>query len=53
MALQTPALYEQMEIYPWKEFAGLVAMSVVFVTIMALAYRWKDLRKLYARIRVP
>jgi uncharacterized protein len=51
-ALQTPALYEQMDIYPWKDFAGLVMMSVVFVTIMALAYRWKDLRRLYARITV-
>lgn len=51
-ALQTPALYEQMEIYPWKDFAGLVAMSVVFVAIMATVYRWKDLRRLYARITV-
>jgi hypothetical protein len=53
MALQTPAMYEQIEIYPWKEFGGLVAMSVIFLVIMALVYRWKDIRKLYARIRVP
>jgi membrane protease YdiL (CAAX protease family) len=53
MALQTPALYEQTEIYPWKEFAGLVVMSVVFLVIMAIIYRWKDIRKLYARIIVP
>ena len=53
MALQTPALYEQIEIHPWKEFGGLIAMSVIFLVIMALVYRWKDLRKLYARIRVP
>lgn len=53
MALQTPAMYEQIEIYPWKEFGGLVMMSVIFLAIMALIYRWKDLRKLYARIRVP
>jgi len=51
-ALQTPAMYEQMEIYPWKDFIGLVAMSVLFVVIMAVVYRWKDIRKLYARINV-
>ena len=51
-ALQTPALYEQMEIFPWQEFAGLVMMSVVFVAIMAIVYRWKDIRRLYARITV-
>lgn len=53
MALQTPAMYEQIEIYPWKEFGGLIAMSLIFLVIMALIYRWKDLRNLYARIRVP
>jgi uncharacterized protein len=51
-ALQTPALYEQIEIYPWKEFAGLVAMSVLFVVIMALVFKWKDISRLYARIVV-
>ncbi len=51
-ALQTQAMYEQMEIHPWKEFAGLVIMSVVFVAIIAVVYRWKDIRKLYAGITV-
>jgi hypothetical protein len=41
-----------MDIYPWKDFAGLVIMSVVFVAIMAVVYRWKDLSRLYARITV-
>jgi hypothetical protein len=53
MALQTPAMYEQIEIFPWKEFAGLVQMSVVFLVIMALVFRWKDIRRLYARIIAP
>ncbi|MDM8004161.1 MAG: CPBP family intramembrane metalloprotease [Bacteroidota bacterium] len=53
MALQTPAMYEQIEIYPWKDFAGLVEMSLVFLVIMALVYRWKDFRKLYAGIIAP
>jgi membrane protease YdiL (CAAX protease family) len=51
-ALQTPAMYEQMKIYPWQDFAGLVVMSLLFVVIMALAYRWKGLYKLYARVKI-
>ncbi len=53
MALQAPALYEQVEIYPWKDFTGLVIMSVAFVVIMAIIFRWKDIRKLYAKIDMP
>jgi len=52
-ALQTPSMYEQLEYDPLMEFGGLVAMSLLFIIIMALAYKWKDLRKLYARIHVP
>jgi membrane protease YdiL (CAAX protease family) len=49
-ALQTPAMYEQLDIHPWQDFTGLVIMSVIFIVIMALVYRWKDGRKLYARL---
>lgn len=52
-AFQTPSMYEQVEIYPWKEFAGLVVMSMIFIAVMALVYKWKDVRKLYARIGIP
>jgi membrane protease YdiL (CAAX protease family) len=52
MALQTPAMYEQVEIYPWKDFTGLVVMSAVFVIIMAIVFRWKDIRRLYSEIMV-
>jgi membrane protease YdiL (CAAX protease family) len=53
MALQTPAMYEQIEIYPWKEFAGLVEMSVIFLVIMALVYRWKNFRRLISKVVAP
>ena len=46
-------VYHVIEIYPWKDFAGLVEMSLVFLVIMALVYRWKDFRKLYAGIIAP
>ncbi|MCU0376979.1 MAG: CPBP family intramembrane metalloprotease [Bacteroidales bacterium] len=52
-ALQTPAMYEQIDIYPWQDFAGLVLMSLLFIALMAIVYRWKDIRKLYNRIEVP
>jgi hypothetical protein len=51
-ALQTPAMYEQIEIYPWQDFAGLAVMSVIFIAIMTVVYRWKDIRRLYARVVV-
>ncbi len=53
MALQTPALYEQVQIYPWKDFGGLVVQSLIFIAIIALVFKWKDIRKLYARIITP
>ena len=52
-ALQTPAMYEQLEIHPWMDFRDLVIMSLIFITVMAVIYKWKDVRKLYARIHVP
>lgn len=51
-ALQTPAMYEQMEIHPWMDFRDLVIMSLIFIITMAVIYRWKDVRKLYARIHL-
>lgn len=49
-ALQTQAMYEQVSIYPWKEFGGLVIMGAIYLVAMALLYKWKDIRKLYGRI---
>ncbi len=51
-ALQTPSMYEQMEINPWMDFRDLVIMSLIFIIVMAVIYKWKDIRKLYARIHV-
>jgi hypothetical protein len=52
-ALQTPSIYEQLEYDPIMEFGGLVAMSLLFIAILAIVYKWKDIRKLYGRINVP
>jgi uncharacterized protein len=51
-ALQTPALYMQVTSYPWKEFAGQAVNSVLFLVILFIIFRWKDLSKLYGRVEV-
>ncbi len=52
-ALQTAALYEQLEISPWHEFAGLVIMSLLFLLIMAWKYRWRSAERLFAMVTPP
>ncbi len=52
-ALQTPAMYQQLEIHPWMDFRDQVIMSLVFIAIIAIIYKWKNIRKLYGRIHVP
>lgn len=39
-ALQTPAVYEQINVYPWTEFAGLVVLSILFLAVLGRKYRW-------------
>jgi len=40
-ALQTAALYEQQRIYPWAEFAALLAVGLIFIFILKIIFRWK------------
>jgi len=51
-ALQTPALYEQQNIYPWTEFAALVLIGIVFVIILKLIFKWKDFSLLFSEVEV-
>jgi len=39
-ALQTSAVYEQLNIYPWIEFAGLFITGIVFVLILKKIFGW-------------
>jgi len=39
-ALQTPAVYEQQNVYPLTEFAGLLVTGVVFIVILKMIFRW-------------
>jgi membrane protease YdiL (CAAX protease family) len=49
-ALQTPALYEQHNIYPWTEFAGLVFTGIIFIFILSKIFSWNNFSVLTERI---
>ena len=50
-ALQTPALYEQINIHPWIEFAGLFFTGIVFVMILKIIFRWDNFSPLTEDIK--
>lgn len=41
-ALQTPALYRQLEVIPWLEFGGLVVSGLLFLLIIKYLLKWKS-----------
>lgn len=51
-ALQTPALYEQHNIYPWTEFTGLLLAGSAFVLILKLIFKWDDFSVIFSRVKV-
>jgi uncharacterized protein len=48
-ALQSPALYEQVSVHPWTEFAGLAFSGGAFIIILNIIFRWKDYSVLLSR----
>lgn len=48
--LQTPALYEQLNIKPWVDFCTLLATSVLFFLVMRTIYGWKGFAVLWKRV---
>jgi len=51
-ALQTPALYQQMNVFPWTEFAGLVISGIVFILILKKLFGWEGFSILFRKITV-
>jgi hypothetical protein len=49
-ALQTPAVYEQHNIYPFTELAALVVTGVIFILILKIIFRWNDFSVLFGRV---
>jgi membrane protease YdiL (CAAX protease family) len=50
-ALQTPALYEQQNVYPWTELAALLFIGIVFVLILKVVFKWKDFSMLFGEVK--
>jgi uncharacterized protein len=51
-ALQTPALYEQLKVYPWTEFTALVFIGILFIFILKIIFKWKDFSPLFGKVEV-
>lgn len=51
-ALQTPALYQQLNVFPWTEFAGLIVSGIIFILILKKLFGWKDFSVLFRKITV-
>jgi membrane protease YdiL (CAAX protease family) len=48
--LQTPAVFEQLEIMPWIEFGGLILSSLLFLFVMGRLFNWGSFRVLLGRL---
>jgi hypothetical protein len=49
-ALQTPAMYEQLNIHPWTEFAALTVIGIIFVLILKRIFKWGRFSVLFSKI---
>ena len=49
-ALQTPAVYEQQNIYPLNEFAALLVTGFIFIIVLKIIFKWKDFSLLLGRV---
>jgi hypothetical protein len=51
-ALQTPALYQQLNINPWMEFAALVVTGIIFISILKMIFKWDTFSLLFKKVGV-
>lgn len=52
-SLQTAAIYKQLAVHPWTEYAGLIITGVVFILVLKVIFRWKDAGLLYRKVLKP
>ena len=50
-ALQTAALFEQHNIYPWADLLGLLFTGTVFFFILKLIFKWDDFSVLFEKVK--
>jgi len=49
-ALQTPAVYEQQNIYPLNEFAALLVTGIIFIIVLKTIFKWEGFSLLLGRV---
>lgn len=52
-ALQTPAVYEQIRVYPWLEFGILLVSGIIFILILKRIFKWKSFSALSGKVEAP
>jgi len=52
-ALQTPAMYEQLNYYPMTELLSMLGMGILFIVVLKLLFRWKNLPVLFGKVQPP
>jgi uncharacterized protein len=52
-ALQTPAYFQQNEVNPWIEFAGLIVSGIIFIFVLSYIFRWGSFSVLASEIEEP
>lgn len=50
-ALQTPAVYEQIKVYPWIEFFALLFTGMVFIMVLKALFGWKGYSSLRESVK--
>jgi len=49
-ALQTPALYQQININPWADLISMLLMGVIVIFILGIIFRWKGFSVLMKKL---
>jgi membrane protease YdiL (CAAX protease family) len=52
-ALETAAVYEQLNVYPWKEFLALLISGVIFIYILKVIFGWSSFAVLTSKVERP
>ncbi len=52
-ALQTAALYEQHQLYPWLELGALFVVGIIFILILKMIFGWKGFSLLTGAVEKP
>jgi membrane protease YdiL (CAAX protease family) len=49
-ALQTPAFYEQLKVFPWIECGALLISGIIFIIVLKIIFKWKNFSLLFRKV---